>query len=717
MDRRPYASRTRGRRGQVMALFALLSIFIFAVAGLAIDAGISYLSSNNAERAAASAALAGAAYLPGNYAAAQNAALVEASRNGYADAGSGNTCTGNPSPCVSTSQPASNQLEVTISVSVSTTFLRLLGFGNHTVTRSAVAEYLPPIQMGEPGNELGTTMGTAAGDLGNGSEYLLRTEGWGNPRHEGDAFTPSPDDNESDCGPNIGGPGNVASCVANPPDVHQVSCIAGDDLCANDANGATDTNCGQANQLCLNDVGGSNFLIYVPAGTTTNFQVYNPSFDPGNDTDCGSQTPVSCLNTLHDNDGSFPALNGISAADTPVASDFDSMGFTLFAVPVLDNRAADVPLVEDIFCPFNAYDLDTGTAADYSYYEEGTSSSGCNPVHSNTATYPATLEQEAGVPTTFNSPPGDTNAATEQGPQWVSLISPNLTGQNANLYVQNFVGGSEGTYTSGGQLSGGASGQYFRLRVDTLAWNGAVISTTDSINTPATDSGALPDNYPLGHNAYSLEATSCASCTISGLADMTIYTPIDGATATGFGLPLFNVPSAYAGKVITVSVFNPGVGGGGNAYLGLLQPSYTSGATTYPEQFATLAPGCDGNTTVDYLGTSLNAGTCSGVTMTAAATNQCAASPSGYACNTSNAAFMQTGTTSTDAYGQNYSGDAIYRGSWLRFQIEVPSTYNPGASGAYWDLYYGVSSSAYAGNTITFEAQYLGSPVHLLPGG
>ena len=97
-----------------------------------------------------------------------------------------------------------NELKVTISTSVSTIFLRLVGFGSHTVVRSDTAEYLPPISLGQPGAQQGSSMnGSCIGltdycsnppsGLGSsGNFYFEREEGWGNPRSEGDPFTPSP---------------------------------------------------------------------------------------------------------------------------------------------------------------------------------------------------------------------------------------------------------------------------------------------------------------------------------------------------------------------------------------------------------------------------------------------------------------------------------------------------------------------------------------------
>ena len=84
----------RSAKGQAMAIFALVSVLLFVVAGLSVDAGTSYLTSNKLERAAAAAALAGVAYLPGDYPDAHNAALVEAARDGFPNAGSANACSG-----------------------------------------------------------------------------------------------------------------------------------------------------------------------------------------------------------------------------------------------------------------------------------------------------------------------------------------------------------------------------------------------------------------------------------------------------------------------------------------------------------------------------------------------------------------------------------------------------------------------------------------------
>src|ERR1700730_3051287 len=82
-------------KGQVMAIFALIAVMLFAVTGLAVDAGLSYLSYNGAERAAAAGALAGVPYMPGGFGGsgcasgtADAAACAATARDGYPNGGS-----------------------------------------------------------------------------------------------------------------------------------------------------------------------------------------------------------------------------------------------------------------------------------------------------------------------------------------------------------------------------------------------------------------------------------------------------------------------------------------------------------------------------------------------------------------------------------------------------------------------------------------------------
>jgi Flp pilus assembly protein TadG len=311
----------RSAKGQAMAIFALVSVLLFVVAGLAVDAGTSYLTSNKLERAAAAAALAGVAYLPGDYPDAQNAALVEAARDGFQNAGTLNTCPGSPtpSPCVITSQPKDNELTVTISASVSTIFLRRVGFGSHTVVRSETAQYLPPISLGQPGAQQGTDI-AGLGVTG----YFERQEGWGNPRSEGDPFTPTPFQNTNSCGPT----GGDSCSAAGAPDYHAIS--PADQTETPDAT--------------LEYQGGSNYLIDLPPGASADVQVYDPAFAPDA---CGggSTAPPYCY---HENDGSFGGSGS-------VCTEYSAMAYTLFSVSTLSSRLSDAKVGQETFYPYNQW--------------------------------------------------------------------------------------------------------------------------------------------------------------------------------------------------------------------------------------------------------------------------------------------------------------------------------------------------------------------------
>ena len=217
--------------GQAIVLIAFMIIVLFGAVGLAVDGGIAYYYNSAAERAAASAALAGVIFMPKQLtpassipAAAGNdatdRALVGARRNGFnaaancAPFGPNNitVCIGTyTDPVTGTVQQES--LQVTVSRTVPTFFMQLFGIGSITVSRTAVAQYLKPLKLGEPclfppAGPGDCHTGSTVSQLGATGFYFLRTEGWSTDRGQGDAYTPNPN---SGCG----------SCPST--DVHQIS--------------------------------------------------------------------------------------------------------------------------------------------------------------------------------------------------------------------------------------------------------------------------------------------------------------------------------------------------------------------------------------------------------------------------------------------------------------------------------------------------------------
>jgi Flp pilus assembly protein TadG len=120
------------QKGQVLIIFALTAVVLLAIMGLAVDAGISYLHSDQQEKAAEAAALSGVSYLPGDAPDATSDAVLTAQRDGYTVGGTGSTAV-----TVSVTQPSgtTNQLTVAITAPAPVYFLELLGFGEHEVSR------------------------------------------------------------------------------------------------------------------------------------------------------------------------------------------------------------------------------------------------------------------------------------------------------------------------------------------------------------------------------------------------------------------------------------------------------------------------------------------------------------------------------------------------------------------------------------------------------
>ena len=149
--RRACTRRARLRRSQrgYVAVFTVLLVFvIIAMAAFTVDAGNWYVTSQQNQRAADAAALAGVTFMPGDFGTASTAALDEANRNGFA-----------PDATVAVTPEKvpgqSSRLQVTVSRTVKNTFGGLFGVNQTTISRSAVASFTGPVPMGSPCNEFG----------------------------------------------------------------------------------------------------------------------------------------------------------------------------------------------------------------------------------------------------------------------------------------------------------------------------------------------------------------------------------------------------------------------------------------------------------------------------------------------------------------------------------------------------------------------------------
>jgi hypothetical protein len=134
--------------GQIIVLFALMLTSLIGLVGIAIDVTYAWRNGLQVQRAADAASMAGVVYLPGNLngtaPSATSTALKIATANGYTGGVTADYAPGN-----------TRQLDVSITASVPTFFVRLFGINNWTITRKARAGYIMPVPMGSPLSYMG----------------------------------------------------------------------------------------------------------------------------------------------------------------------------------------------------------------------------------------------------------------------------------------------------------------------------------------------------------------------------------------------------------------------------------------------------------------------------------------------------------------------------------------------------------------------------------
>ncbi|MEO6797677.1 MAG: hypothetical protein ABI401_10330 [Candidatus Dormibacter sp.] len=319
--------RLRGKGGQAIVLLALTGMLLIGGVGLAVDLAIGYLYSISAERAAAAAALSGVEFMPDQFDAstatplgsrhdATDRAIDEAKRNGFdlADTANGVTVT------AQAVAGHANQLKVTVARNAPVFFMQMFGFSTYRVVRSALAAYLPPISLGQPGSQLGGTVAS----LGGSTQFFMRTEGFGTDRSQGDAFTPNPN----------------GSSMGASTDVHQISY----------ANGA------ELQDATVSDRGGYNFRVVVPTGGSGGvIQVYNAAFSPDSSNYCENDNVNPAARScnalrgnyhMHEDDGG-PFAYGTNA-------NYAAMRYTLYLVKNNFIRTTDIMCSQLTVLPIDA---------------------------------------------------------------------------------------------------------------------------------------------------------------------------------------------------------------------------------------------------------------------------------------------------------------------------------------------------------------------------
>src|SRR5947207_1923585 len=317
--------RLRGKAGRAVGLLALTGTLMIGGVGVAVALAVGYMYSIAAERAASAAALSGVVFMPGQFTSAQaipagsrtaatDRAIDEAKRNGFDPA---NTQEGVVVvPAVISGR--SNQLRVTVAKQAPVFFMQLFGFRPYLVARTAVAAYLPPISLGQPGSQAGSSLG----ELGRTRFFFTREEACATGATHGDANTPTP---------------------AGSNDVHQLSYTSGT----------------EPRDLTVADRGGYDYRVTVPSsGPGGVVQVYNAAFAPdgtggtANFCDNNNQNPAARTCAIGGNNWFHEDDSGPFAFGT--AANYTAMRYTLYRINNAFIRGSDELLSQLTVLPIDA---------------------------------------------------------------------------------------------------------------------------------------------------------------------------------------------------------------------------------------------------------------------------------------------------------------------------------------------------------------------------
>ena len=184
----------RDERGIAAIWTAMFLVVMLSCAALAVDLGYRNVVAQRAQDAADAAALGGTVFLPTDLSQAGVRARELAVANGFDPS--------DPNVSVTTSavigQPT--QLKVTITRTVPAFFGGIVGVKHMTVTKTAIADYDQPVQMGNPSNTFGNQPDCVAvcssGDAM--PEFWANVQGPGTDKSKGNAFTSNSCDAVSD---------------------------------------------------------------------------------------------------------------------------------------------------------------------------------------------------------------------------------------------------------------------------------------------------------------------------------------------------------------------------------------------------------------------------------------------------------------------------------------------------------------------------------------
>jgi Flp pilus assembly protein TadG len=688
--------RQRRERGQTLVIFALSLTVLLGLAGLTIDVARAYDLFARMQRAAEAGALAGVLYIPtyyntvrpGDIDSAISRASKEVVKNGFGSAlaPTASACSAGlvVQICLVSSKPG--DLRVTITETLQVVLLSGLGVQPVTLAASAQAEYLPPVQLGSRQNYFGDEVECSAssppnpatatacdvGASGTHLQYFMATmNGPAELKENGDpmVYCEEGSANTGAVDPS-GTPYTVYNSFTTNHPQWSSSGAAIQQHCGPPVTGGK---AGNPDQQPIGfdgpattgsaHPGGYNYAVIVPAGiSTASLWVFNPTFIPGGAIFSGPGLDgfFHDYSSMHDPFGG--GLTAISGGHYDAPPLYFTMTYTLYKVSNLFDRGNDTLQVSTAYPPYDAASADLSAHSCSSgqvydpYYAGGASANSYHGTISPTTGCFTLAPKTAGT-----GSPWQTGAPAPCWLQWCMLAS-NLAAGTYRLVVEDTGLNSDvAEYTSNAQDGWGT--HYYALKVCSTS------NTSDPIGADCKTGagGGSPGVSLFGWNNMEVNFTTTLSqatpdptnpATSCVTQNTTAYTCVD----------LGCLPSAYAGRLATLGLFDPGDGGGGDIYIGVVPPAGSGATVTYPSWVTTTR--IDGDAVVQAHFNSPN-------------------------------------------YNQ-------LNGLWVTTTLHIPSAYtgncNPGPGGTgWWQLVYASGNGGQPTDWVGVSLSLVGSPIHLVP--
>jgi hypothetical protein len=717
------------QRGQVLPIFAFMSVVLLGGAALLTDVAWWWANEQRMQRAADAGALAGAIHLPGNQAAAYSKALQETRKNGYITGQDGVTVTPKRDP----GDP--RKLIVDIDGPVRTYFARALCWeGGPCLDRvpvsvSGAASFVLPVPMGSPENYYGV-FGKLRTPGGGETTYTSGDTGWLD-------FTTAKGSNNWSQVSNVAA-SDDARAWSNINDQRQqwgftnsitfpadLSSIMGIEISV-EASKTSGSNCRIDARLSWNDGGSWSSTRTLPnGGTLTSSDPADPYYVVGGSTDewgrsqwyendfgssrfrirlqndsplgCDGRTEVDHLRIkVHYRTSTF-------MPDANVADPYDQPLVPRGLWGTFINQGADKINGDAYLAKWDPrtsrgnaqYDPDG-----YYHYAVEIPAGGSGELHVYDPVFCAT--SGSGRYGTgdrwFGSSRGATSAYytlydTNNTPYIYGDDTPvpgadsgslfeSIRASDESLNGPNLGPSGASTDCSVGATSNQNDGRYWHNRWWPMA-SGLTGGRTYRLHVRSTDpDNASAMNNANGHNSFALwSQSSSGTPRIYGLGAMEAFTPLDPAGEATFFLA--QIDAEHARKTMVIKLWDPGDTGSLPASLKILKPTlsgYAETAFSYSaERVAHNASSCNNN---------------QGVNVSAVVTN--------------------TG------------GNKVFNGCWLTIEIPLPIDYdaprpasegNPNVEGGWWKIRYvmgGNPGDNPAFDLTTWQVELRGNPVHLV---